>query len=322
MALYALQDVDDAVCVARDLLLPFDLRRWLKLVVIVLFVGGNSFSASINVGGLPERPANLPFPHVDQVLPLVVAAMVGIGLFALVYWGISAIMEFVFVESLRSGDVTIRKYWSDRWRQGLRLFGFRVVIFLPLGLLGLALMALFVLPLVGYVGGRPLLGLLVFMPIVAVVGFLVALINGLTTMFVVPIMINEDCRVLEGWRRLWASVTTDWKQYLAYVVVQFFLSIAVAIVVAIVVSIVAVIVLIPVGFVGFILSTTVGLTSTIGLVGLAVFGGVFGIFMLAASAFVQVPVQTFLRYYALLVLGDIEPEQDLIPERRSAARAE
>jgi hypothetical protein len=36
---------------------------------------------------------------------------------------------------------------------------------------------------------------------------------------------------------------------------------------------------------------------------------------------VQVPVHTYLRYYALLVLGDVEPDLDLVPDQRAAIRA-
>ncbi|SNR57511.1 hypothetical protein SAMN06264855_11723 [Halorubrum vacuolatum] len=41
-------------------------------------------------------------------------------------------MEFVLIESLRTGEVSLRQEWSQRWRQGLRLFGFRIVIGLPM----------------------------------------------------------------------------------------------------------------------------------------------------------------------------------------------
>lgn len=45
---------------------------------------------------------------------------------------------------------------------------------------------------------------------------------------------------------------------------------------------------------------------------LAVLAFVFALAVLVVRALVQVPVLTYLRYYALLVLGDIEPEFDLV----------
>ena len=43
----------------------------------------------------------------------------------------------------------------------------------------------------------------------------------------------------------------------------------------------------------------------------------FIVTFLVISLFASVPVQTFLRYYALLVLGHTNVYFDLIPERRS-----
>jgi hypothetical protein len=43
--------------------------------------------------------------------------------------------------------------------------------------------------------------------------------------------------------------------------------------------------------------------------------------VVAVAALVQVPVVTYFRYYALLVLGDTDADLDLIPERRRAVRA-
>jgi hypothetical protein len=43
---------------------------------------------------------------------------------------------------------------------------------------------------------------------------------------------------------------------------------------------------------------------------------VFIIAVIVLAALVQVPILAYLRYYALLVLGDIEPDFDLISNRR------
>ncbi|PSQ30520.1 hypothetical protein BRD06_01625, partial [Halobacteriales archaeon QS_9_67_15] len=62
---------------------------------------------------------------------VVVAAFVAI---TVVFAFIGAIMEFVFVESLREREVHVHEYANAYWRRGLRLFGFRLVF----GLLALA----------------------------------------------------------------------------------------------------------------------------------------------------------------------------------------
>lgn len=72
-----------------------------------------------------------------------------------------------------------------------------------------------------------------------------------------------------------------------------------------------------VGLTGF------GVLSVVEVVGWVIIGSAAVLFVLVAivlALFVSVPVQTFLRYYALLVLGDTNADFDLIPEQRRAAR--
>jgi len=47
---------------------------------------------------------------------------------------------------------------------------------------------------------------------------------------------------------------------------------------------------------------------------------VFGLAVLVLTLFVSVPVQTYLRYYALFVLGDTNDAFDVIADRRRAVR--
>ncbi|MFD1526356.1 DUF7544 domain-containing protein, partial [Halolamina salina] len=146
MTLSALEDVDDAIDATRSFLWPFDLGRWLKLAVVVFFLGGTGtvnpvqFSGGTPPTGSPGEPGQLPSYSeiVNSLTPTewaIVGAIVGaVLLLGLVLGLVGAVMEFVFVESLRRERVSIREYWGDRWRQGARLFGFRLVV----GLLSLA----------------------------------------------------------------------------------------------------------------------------------------------------------------------------------------
>lgn len=79
--------------------------------------------------------------------------------------------------------------------------------------------------------------------------------------------------------------------------------------------------LIPFGILGapeFVLLTV---ARPFGLGVLAVVGLLFGLSVLVVVAFLPVPVVAYLRYYALLVLGDADGDLDLVPERRTAIRA-
>jgi hypothetical protein len=324
MALHAARNVGDAFTVTREFLTPIDARRWIKLALVAFFVGGgmNLPGSQFNASGGPDRvPAGEITPTLPAETATLVAAIavvaVGLGLFFTV---VGAIMEFVFVESLRSGTVSIRRYWSERWRQGLRLFGFRIAIGLPPLAIGAGWMGLFFAPLV-MGSGEPIVPFGVFvigLPVLFVVGLLYALVSSFTTAFVVPIMIKDDCGVLAGWRPLWRSIKAEPKQYLAYAVIGFLLTAATGLLLSVAVGLGAIVLLVPLGLLAAVVYFTLSFSSTVGIVLLAVLVLVFVLGILALSALIQVPVAVYLRYYALLVLGDIETDFDLVPDRRDA----
>lgn len=324
MALHAVENVEEAFGVTREFLTPVSVRRWLKLALVVFFVGsGVSFpTAQFNTSTPPGdgSTGDLPFTLPVDVVPLVVAVVaVGLllgGLFAL----IGAILEFVLIESLRTGEVSLRRYWRQRWRQGLRLFGFRIAIGVPVIVLFVGWLALLVVPT--FTGRDPTVSATAFLvgiPVVFLIGVLYALVSGLTTVFVVPLMIQADSGVLAAWRRLWGSIKTAWKQYLAYVVIAFLLTAAAGIIASIVVGIVAVVLLIPILIIAAVAHVTVSLSSTVGVVVVVALALLFGLAMLVVGTLAQVPVVTYLRYYALLVLGDVEGSFDVLSDRQSSS---
>ena len=328
MVLYALEDLDDALDVTRGLLTPIDRTLWVKLAFVVFFIGGpganfNSFQYGFGGngdGGAP--PGDVAFPDIGVSMWVAIAAIVGVLLIvALLFALIGSIMEFVFVESLRSEEVTIRRYWGRRWRQGVRLFVFRLVLGLfVLGAVAIAAGAGFLL----FDGGGPgaiAALVLLLVPLFVVVGIAVGLVNGFTTVFVVPIMVLTDCNVLAGWGRLWPTITDQWEQYLAYVVASFFLAIVGGILVAITVVVLALLLLVPFGLLfGVGIALIAFVSEPVGIAVMVIVGILFGFAVLVVAALVQVPVQAYLRYYALLVLGDVEPALDLIPDQRAAVR--
>jgi len=331
MALHALDDVDDALDATRSLLLPIHVKQWLKLAFIAFFIGGpagNAVSYSVNGSGgngsvpiLPDFPGfPVEIPHVFGLVIAVVAILVLLGfLFVL----IGSIMEFVFVQSLRTTQTQVRQSWGERWRQGVRLFGFRLVFGLLLaGLVGA--MAAFVLsPIVrGPTGtGFSIALIILLIPVVLVVVLLAALINAFTTLFVVPIMLLKDSGVLAGWRALWASIRAEPGQYAAFALVGAILYIAAGIVVGIVVVIPAFVLLLPVAPIALAgLSLLQGM-PVVGVLLLLVASAIYLTALLAVVAIVQVPILSFIRYYAMLVLGDIDPALDPIPDVRDSIRA-
>lgn len=331
MPLYALEDLDDAWEATRAFLWPADRSRWLKLALVALFAGGpgaNFNALQFNVPadrGMP--PGGVTVPSIGPRGWLLIAALAGSAVvLGLVVLLVGSIMEFVLVESLRREAVSIRRYWSRRWRQGVRLFAFRLV----LGLLvvgsavvvaGLVLAPAFVGPGPGAVPGGIRLALLVLLlPVLFVLAVVVGLVNGFTTVFVVPVMVLEDRGVLASWRRLWPSIVAHPWQYLTYAIAGFVLTIAGGVAVGVVAGVAALVLLIPFGILGAIGFVLLSAVPPLGVGVLAVVGLLFLAAVIVVVALAQVPVVTYLRYYALLVLGDIEPDLDLIPDRRAAIR--
>lgn len=328
MALPAIENVGDTFSVTRKFLFPFEPRRWLKLAVVVLFLGGGVSvpTAQFDVSRTADPSIGAELPTVPFETMTVVAGLVAVlvllgGLFAL----IGAILEFVFVESLRTGEVSIRRYWSRRWRQGLRLFGFRIAIGIPVLAVFAGWMLLLFAPVLSTTI-EPLVPfatlLIVGLPLVFIVGVLYALVASFTTVFVVPIMVKTDGGVLSGWRSLWTSITSQPKQYLAYVIVGFLLTVAAGIAGSLVVGLVALMGLLPLALLGAVVFFTVSLSSTVGLAVLVGVGLLIAATVFVFWAVVQVPIVAYLRYYALLVLGDIDESLDLIPEQRAAVRTD
>ncbi|MFB6080290.1 MAG: hypothetical protein ABEJ81_04765 [Haloferacaceae archaeon] len=328
MTLHAIDDVGDAVAATRAFLWPFDRGRWVRLALVAFFVGGVGgsnplqFTGGTPGGGGPAPPGTpgaMPSPGAPEVA-VIVAIVALVALLALGFVLVGSIMEFVFVESLRHEAVTIRRYWSARWRQGLWLFGFRLVLgVLTLGLVGLLAVAVLWPVLVG--NGDLSLGLLALaVPAAVLVAVASGLLGGFTTAFVVPVMIREDRGLLAAWRRFWPTLTGQWKQYAAYAVVGWVVHLVVGIAAGVATLLAAVVVAIPLGLLGLLGAALLSVLAVVGWVVVGIAAVLFVLAVVVIALFVAVPVQTFLRYYALFVLGDTNEAFDLVPDRRRAVR--
>jgi len=334
MPLHAIEDVDDAIAATRAFLWPIEARKWARLALVVLFAVGPGtnlstvqFNAPTGGGTVPDGPVTGPDGAIDPsvvdesvwlVVGVVVAAALLLGLLFLL---VGSVTEFVLVESLRRESVSVRAYWGRRWRQGLRLFAFRLV--LALFLVGGVAAAVALVAFPAVFGGAPELSfaaVLLLLPAAVLVAVALGLVHGFTTAFVVPVMVLEDCGVLAAWGRLWSAIAANPVQFLAYAVVGFLLSVAGGIVVGVAVGVAAAALLIPFGVLGLLAFLLLTVAGPVGIAAFVVLGLLFVLAVLAAVALVQVPVITYLRYYALLVLGDVDDELDLIPERRAAIR--
>jgi hypothetical protein len=332
MALHAVDDLSDAVTATREFLFPFTWGRWLRLALISLFVAGGSGGGSppnmfqYTMGGPgPAGTGYHPgFSDIGTVLQQHLGVLVLIGglvfLLTLVLGWLASTLEFALLESLRQDSVTIRRYIRQFSGLGTRLFAFRLVfglgVFLVIGAIALAI----IWPVLMGVG-RNFLFLLVFLaPVFLIIGLMAAIIYVLTTAFVVPIMLLEDRGVLSAWRRFWPTLTGDWKQILVFLLVGMFVMMVIGIAVGIVAAIAGILLAIPFGLF-FYLFVVGGAGGIIGPIVLLLLAVPLALVFFVLMAFVQVPVQVYLRYWALLVLGDVNATFDLIPAQRTQIRS-
>lgn len=291
MSWYAIDAIDDAFETARSFLFPFEIGRWLRLAVIVFFLGASS------AGNIDIPRSSLSGVPSDVLLLLTVVLLV----FVLVFSLIGRVMEFVLLESIHTDSVHIRRYFRQQFWRGVRLLLFEIGIVLlaasPFVVILLLVdpSSLFVLSMI-----------LLLLAAVLVVGVLL----DFTVRFVVPVMLLEECGVLDGWRRFWPTLKDEWKQYAVYVVINFFLGIGVAVVFFIGFLIAMLVTLLVVGLpmaIVFELSTTAGLVALV----VAIPVGLF--LLLAALLALQILVTVYFKYYSLHVLRKTNAEFDLIP---------
>lgn len=338
MAYAATQCIDDAIEATRAFLFPIDRGRWLRLAVVSFFL-----AAGTGVGSLPTSGGQVSLGSADFEWPqgppqewslsaipeavwlIVAAALVALLVLGILFGVVGAVMEFVLVEALRTETVRIRGPFRRYLRAGLSLFAFQVVLFvgllaIPLGALGFFV----VLPTVS--GGPTAASIVGLALLVILLGLLLVLVaafvNGLTVEMVVPVMVVEECGVLGGWRRFWPTLRGNLAEFAVYVVLRWLITVAIGFVGSTVTGIVASVVGVPLLLIGGSLFLgTGGALTPVTVVVYALLLVAFFVVITALVAVVQVPLQTYARYYELLVLGDITPEFDLVSERRATIRS-
>lgn len=331
MSLSATARLDDALEATKSLLLPVEAGTWIRLALIAFFVGGigGGFPGSFNVGGSARGGGSndVALPQFDEVLEglgpvlgpgtgeLVVVLAVVAAIVGLAFLYVGSVLEFVLVEALVTREVTVRERFGARRWQGTRLFAFRIGLFLLVALLVAAAVALG-LALQG--PGIRVLAILFAVPVLLLAGTVAAVVNGFTTVFVVPIMLEERCGVVEGWRRLRPSIGEETTGFGVYLLLSVVLGAVGGTLVATIVGVFALVLFLPVGLLGLAALFSGGPLAVVLLAPVA-FAVLLG--LAALGAVVSVPVVTYLRYYALLVLADLT-EYDLVADVRADVGAD
>ena len=319
MGWYALEEIGEALEETRDLLLPFDIKTWTKLAVIVLLTGSGMNLPSTGFPGpqtdtgqhgdmmgdstqVPEySTSGISVPELavsggeftgisSSAAGAVVAVLLILFIFiVLPLILLGSIFEFIFYKSLIDKDVNISKNFSDNLGNGLRYFAFRVIyMFLALAMIGAAILL-----------GMTSDALLVAVILAMIPVFLVLTVfAGLTHDFVLLRMLEQEEGLLEAWRSFWPELISGWKQVLVYIFTKFFLQLFVGVASATIILMFTVSVAIPVVIAGFLLSLIAEVLFVIPLL--------LGVILwLIALLYIGVPFRVYIYYYIILVYHDL-----------------
>lgn len=335
--MHAVDDLSDALETTRRFLTPVRVGLWLRLAVVVVFVSSLGLGLGPSVFGSDfavlleeptpavEQPPELEDePPLEEELPLeeLLVAAVVLGAIALILWLcyalVAGIMEFVFIESLRSTEVHVRRSFLENLGRGARLFLFRLGLLLVATVLGAIPVALVAFGegtitdlSAGWLAAYSLYGFGLYLTY--------SVLRRFTDEFVAPIMLLEERGVLGAWRRFWGTLTANPAEYVVYLVLFWILLIAVTITAWLIV-----------GMGLFALVVTFGLVIALLVVVLGSIGGLLALPVVLVGfavgllfmALVWMPITTYFQYYALLILGDTNAELDLIADQRAAVRAD
>ncbi len=322
---FALSEIDSAIRRTRDLLWPFRKGIWFRIALIALFIGwgGAGFPQPTWSSGSSTTSDDLPMVFMPEALPdmagLIIAIVLLIIALALLFMLIGSIFQFVFVDCIRTGNVKIREYFSPRAGMGIRLFLFQIGI----AVLFLVLLAALIIPLIilagglaGSAGGISLvLTLILFFPILIVLAIIVGIIQLITIDFVVPIMIQKDCGVIDGWKEFYSIISRQWMQGIIYLVVRFLAALGAGVVMILLTLLALGIVAIPFALIGLFLYLLVQMANLSFLLLLLI---PYLIIAIPVVLLISVPFVTFFRTYSLAVLGRLDSGYALLPEEEQA----
>jgi hypothetical protein len=310
----ALAAIDEAFDRTKTLLWPPKFGVWIRITIIALFLGGgvaNPFkTGDVQWSSVQELSLAGPLT-ITENLELIVAITIGLLVAGLIYVIISAIFQFIFVDCLSSGKILLTRTFSLRWRKGLQLVCFYLVLLLIICVCAIATSVLIIIP--ALTTGTDIIGVLISIIITLILLLIllipVWIIAVLTADFVVPVMIVDDTGIISGFRQVFYLFHSRWFEVGIYIALKILLMFGCGIILGALIFLVS----IPLGLTGAIL--TIGTINLIypDTLGNIILVGMGTIAMILISLLLLVPVVTFFRYYSLAVLRDISPKYNLLP---------
>lgn len=297
---YAIDAIEPALDETKAFLWPPETGLWLRLAVVVFFVGGpggsfggglqnagQGFGRSVEGGGggggaeleqaIEEMVSQPGFVRTVLLAAAVVLAVL------LIFTYLSAVFEFVFYRSLLDERVRLRELFRRYAVDGLKYWAFNVAVLLALfGSMGVFLVAVVVEPVTAVALVLPLLAVWLGL---AIVGFFVRTLA-------IPTMVREETGFVEALRLTYRRVRREWKQAAVFLFTNLVVTVAAGLVAGLGIMLALIVLGIPLGVVAVVAwmlhPALVLIPVVIGVVGL-----------LTAYFAVAIPVQTYVFRWVL-----------------------
>jgi hypothetical protein len=238
--------------------------------------------------------------------------VVTIGVALAVFLLVRSFLEFVLYEALREDGVAVRRSLRRWWRHALQLWAFRVTITWSM-LAGGAALATGVAAgdlAVGSVGSDALLTVAIA---TTFGGY--AVVAGLTTRFVVPVMVASGAGLAGAWLRFLRTVAANPGQYVTYLLVGLFvrfvadvLALSAALLLVVLLAVPLVVVVVPTT-IALAVEPAMALSPPLVLLSSGLSAG-YVIAALLGVVLARLPFVVYVRHYALGVLRGTAPSLD------------
>lgn len=307
----------------RILLEPFNAWTWLKLMIIVFFIGGGANrlgSQAGNMANYQAGPSDMKAYHMaigsilsnTNLMYILIGVAVLIILIVLLFAYLRNVFSYVLIRALTSGEVHVIRPFIENLGRGFRLFIFTLAV----SLLMIAAIVCLLVPMIGgiVIGARMgsaalALAILLFLALLTIIialSIVVSIFIGFTYDFVAPMVYFKGMGIVESWKSLWASIKKDWKQYGVYVISRWVLELGVGIALMVIILPVMLIFLAAlfIGALGIAALAKASFVLAI-FIGLALLILIVALFLIVLA--ISMPVSVFFRYYSLDVLRQIDP---------------
>ena len=309
---------------------PFDAWVWLKLIIIMFFVGsgGRSFNPSnafrYSTGNTSDFSVESLSNSISSLLsePTVIAAIIllilAVIVIVLIFSYLRSVFSFVLIDALTSGQVHILKPFKENMGRGLKVFVFNVVMMVISLVFILAMLAVALLTIFWLVGlsdkTEPNVGLIIvavgilLLMLVFILAFsvLMGLIVGFFYDFAIPLMRFKNLSMSDSIKHVIGLVRQEPVEFLVYVVLRWALEAAAALIFGII-NLCIMAVFLALGIIIVLIAVAAYKISIWLLIPFILLIVIGLLLMIIIMAVISMPLGVYFRYFSLDFLRSFDP---------------